>query len=93
MPHTFNNIKFIPQLFYKLIFLPFGIQSTQIHINYWKDKNFIEFENFIKKNHQKIINMDYAFSKNTNGILNKFSNFLIKSVLRIKKTYCLNFEP
>ena len=86
LPHTFNNIKFIPQLFYKLIFLPFGIQSTQIHINYWKDKDFIEFENFIKKNHQKIINIDYAFSKNGDGVLNKVSNFLIKSILRIKRT-------
>ena len=32
MPYTENNLNFIPQLFYKEIMLPFGIQSTQIHL-------------------------------------------------------------
>ena len=37
--HSFlNDIKFVPQLFYKLYFLPYGIQSTQIHINNWTEK-------------------------------------------------------
>ena len=44
MPHTKNGIKFIPQLFYKLYMLPFGIQSTQIHINYWNEKDFLIFQ-------------------------------------------------
>ena len=34
MPYEENEIKFIPQLFYKVYALPFGIQSTQIHLNY-----------------------------------------------------------
>ena len=29
VPFIFNDIKFIPQLFYKLFFLPLGVQSTQ----------------------------------------------------------------
>ena len=37
---------FIPQLFYKEIFLPFSIQSTQIHLNNWDDDYFKNFENF-----------------------------------------------
>ena len=40
MPYEENEIKFIPQLFYKVYALPFGIQSTQIHLNYWKEEDF-----------------------------------------------------
>ena len=36
-PYSKFNLFFIPQLFYREIFLPFGIQSTQIHLNYWDD--------------------------------------------------------
>ena len=48
MPYKEMEIKFIPQLFYKVYALPFGIQATQIHLNYWKDKDFQDFENFIR---------------------------------------------
>ena len=40
LPYTYKEIQFIPQLFYKTIMLPFGIQSTQLHINYWNEKDF-----------------------------------------------------
>ena len=50
IPYTKNNIKFIPQLFYKVLALPFGIQATQIHLNYWTQEDFNNFEKFIKKN-------------------------------------------
>ena len=53
LPYSSNDIKFVPQLFYKLIFLPYGIQSTQIHVNYWKDKDYEIFENFINNNFKK----------------------------------------
>ena len=39
MPFKYKNIEFIPQLFYKLHTLPYGIQSTQLHINYWEEKD------------------------------------------------------
>ena len=32
------------------IFLPFGIQSTQIHINEWNDETYKNFEVFVEKN-------------------------------------------
>ena len=54
MPYTENNIKFIPQLFYKVFILPFGIQTTQIHLNYWNQKDFDDFEKFIINNSNKI---------------------------------------
>ena len=53
MPYSFNGIQFVPQLFYKLYLLPFGIQSPQIHINYWNDKDFIISKNLLKNTIKK----------------------------------------
>lgn len=85
MPYIANDIKFIPQLFYKLYILPFGIQSTQIHINNWGAEDFRIFENFIKKNNNKIISMDFAFSKVSNQLYFKLINQFFKNILRIKR--------
>ena len=48
-PYYKNEILFIPQLFHKEILLPFGIQSTQMHINEWNDEAYKNFEIFVKK--------------------------------------------
>ena len=77
MPYVENDIKFIPQLFYNIFALPFGIQSTQIHLNYWKQKDFVDFEKFIQKNAKKIITYDQALEK----VNNNFSYTLVKNVL------------
>ena len=84
-PFVKNEIKFLPQLFYKLIFIPFGIQSTQLHINYWNENDFIEFEKFIKKYHTKIIDIDTAFSKKNENLLIKISNVFIEPILKFKR--------
>ena len=89
MPYTEHGIKFIPQLFYKVLLLPFGIQSTQIHINYWKDKDYNNFEKFIQKNSKKIITYDQALSKINNSlffiIIKKISKLTLKSKRLIYK--------
>ncbi len=85
MPYTINNIKFVPQLFYKLYVLPFGIQSTQIHVNYWNENDFQIFEKFIEKNNNKIINSDTAFSKSFDNYFFKMINLLFKNTLRLKR--------
>ena len=59
-PYSEFEINFIPQLFYKEKMLPFGIQSTQVHLNYMSNENFLNFVSFIKKNSSKIINFDKA---------------------------------
>ena len=84
-PFVKNEITFLPQLFYKLIFIPFGIQSTQLHINYWNENDFIKFEKFIKKYHAKIIDIDTAFSKQNENLLIKISNIFIEPVLKFKR--------
>ena len=83
MPYIENGIKFIPQLFYKIIALPFGIQTTQIHLNYWKQKDFDDFEKFIIKNSNKIITYDQALGKINNNY--KPINILIKKIIQIKR--------
>ena len=87
MPYIENDIKFIPQLFYKVVALPFGIQTTQIHLNYWKQKDFDNFERFIKKNSNKIITYDQALGKISNNFFYKpIINNLTKTILKIKRT-------
>jgi hypothetical protein len=75
----------VPQLFYKLYILPLGIQSTQIHINYWSDKDFINFKKFIEKHHKKVISADLAFSKISNSYLDKIINFTFEKLLKFKR--------
>ena len=83
MPYEKNNIKFIPQLFYKVLILPFGIQSTQIHLNYWEQKDFDNFKNFVEQNKNKIISYDQALNKINNNY--KLINFLTKKIIQIKR--------
>jgi len=85
MPYMENEIKFIPQLFYKVFILPFGIQSTQIHLNNWKQKDFDNFENFIIKNSNKIITYDQALNKINNSLFYSSINFLTKKILKTKR--------
>jgi len=82
IPYTENNLNFIPQLFYKEIILPFGIQSTQIHLNYWDENDFNNFKNFISKNSNKIINFDQCIKKINNNYFNKLINFSTKTAIK-----------
>ena len=89
MPYVENQIKFIPQLFYKLYILPLGIQSTQLHLNYWKENDFDKFENFINKNLNNIITYDEALKKVNNHfgfkLINKFTEFVLKTKRSLNK--------
>ena len=85
MPYEEHEINFIPQLFYKIIKLPFGIQCFQIHLNYFKQKNFDDFKNFIKKNSKKIITYDQAISKVNNSFFYKIIRIVTKKILQIKR--------
>jgi len=85
MPYEENNIKFIPQLFYKIFLLPFGIQSTQIHLNYWKQQDFDNFQKFIEKNHMKIITYEQAINKINNSLFYKVINVFLRKILIFKR--------
>lgn len=82
-PYSKFNLFFIPQLFYKEIFLPFGIQSTQIHLNYWDDDYYKGFNNFIEKNYKKITNIDYILSLNKNNLFQNSINYSVEKTLKV----------
>ena len=81
-PYYRDEILFIPQLFYKEIFLPFGIQSTQMHINYWDDAYFKNFEIFINTNYKKIIKLDYIINMAHSNLLKNVTNYCVEKVLK-----------
>ena len=83
LPYTKNRINFIPQLFYKNLALPFGIQATQIHLNYWNEKDLDNFEKFIKKNLNKIITYDQALKTVNNNFFYKIINSLFEKMLKL----------
>ena len=85
MPYEENQIRYIPQLFYKIIKLPFGIQTIQIHLNYLKKKDLNEFEDFVEDNANKIINYDQAILKINNNLFYKFIRLLTKKILQAKR--------
>ena len=90
MPYTENEISFIPQLFYKVYALPFGIQATQIHLNYWNENDFNNFEKFVEKNQNNFITYEDAMKKVNNAIHFKLINQLTKIFLKTKRV--LNFK-
>ena len=79
--HILEKDCIFPQLFHKVILLPFGIQCTQIHLNYWKENEFNSFEDFIKKNNKKVITFDDAILKINDNIFYKLINFLLEKIL------------
>ena len=81
-PYYRNEILFIPQLFYKEIALPFGIQSTQMHINNWNEKDYKNFETFIIKNYKKIVNLDYIIKITDSNSFKKIINYIVEKILK-----------
>ena len=86
-PFYKNDLLFIPQLFYKEILLPFGIQSTQLHINYWNNNDFEKFENFINNNHRKIVNLDYILTITNPNPIQKITNYIIEKTLKTVRKF------
>ena len=68
-----------------MIVFPFGIQTFQIHLNYFKHDDFDNFKKFIELNSQKIITYDQAISKINNNFLSKMSRIITKKILQIKR--------
>ena len=65
---------------------PFGIQSTQIHLNYRKEKDFKNFEKFVRKHQKKIISLDNILNKVKSGFFIYSINFALKNCIKILRT-------
>lgn len=86
-PYFQHEILFIPQLFYREIILPFGIQSTQMHINGWKDEDFKNFETFVESNYKKIVNLDYILKISQPNVPQSIINYLVKKSLKFIRLF------
>jgi len=86
-PYYENKIMFIPQLFYKLFILPFGIQTIQLHLNYFTEKDFLNLERFVQKNSKKIISYEEACKLERNAISDKILRLILKKTLQIKRAF------
>ena len=87
LPYKEFDINFIPQLFYNEIMLPFGIQSTQVHLNYMNEEKFNKFQHFVEKNIKNIITFDSAIEKVNNNLLSKFINFITKIAIKSMRLF------
>jgi predicted deacetylase len=86
-PYYKFDLLFIPQLFYKEILLPFGIQSTSMHINYWDNKYLQNFENFINKNYNKIIDIDYILNLSEPNFFKNSINYSVEKALKVIRSF------
>ena len=86
-PYSEYNLIFIPQLFHKeTIMLPFGLQSTQIHLNYWDEAHFYKFKKFIINYQNKIKTFEDYIKNTSNTKVKKFIRYLSKiALLKIRK--------
>ena len=88
-PYKAYELIFVPQLFHKELMLPFGIQSTQIHLNYWNDEYYNNFKKFIQNYHSKIKKFEEIlefvseskFKDSTKNIL----KFILLNIRKLKK--------
>ena len=86
-PYSEHDLFFVPQLFYKEIFLPFGIQSTQIHLNYWSDEYFDSFKKFIFKNKENILDLEQILMLNKSNIIKRVVNNSVEKSLKLIRNF------
>ncbi len=86
-PYYQHKLIFIPQLFYNLIFFPFGVQSTQIHLNMWSEKDMKKFENFIIKNKKNIFSFNEIINHTSKNKSVFIINYLLKFALKFMRSF------
>ena len=82
-----KGLTFVPQLFYKEIMLPFGVQATQIHLNYWDEKKFNNFSKFLFKNKNKFLSFDQAIKKTKQSVFSKITNYSVEYGLKFIRIF------
>ena len=66
--------------------LPFAFQTTQLHLNEWNDKDYVNFESFIIENKHKIISFQKILDHVSNNLFSDFINIILKlSLISIRK--------
>jgi hypothetical protein len=83
-PYIKYNFKWIPQQFWKVRKMPIGVWTFCYHPNTMKQKDFLELENFIKRNKKNFIDLNHLKYKRI-CILNNIFKFIYNFLLIFKK--------
>ena len=62
--------------------LPFGVQATQIHLNYWDEEKFKIFSEFLFKNNGKFLVLTKHSDRTSQSYMSKMNNFFLKLGLK-----------
>ena len=65
--------------------LPFGVQSTQLHINYWNENDFEKFEKFLQKYHKNILTYNDVIKQINDNFIFKIINIILEKTLKLKR--------
>ena len=84
-PFKRHGIVFVPQLFNRLIKMPFGLFTSVLHLNDYNQEDLIRLDNFIKNNKNNIIDFDSAL-KIKNNLIYTLSALILKNILYIKRS-------
>ncbi len=85
VPYYENDLLFIPQLFYRLYPLPLGIQTFQIHLNYYSNDDYFKLERFVNKYKENIISFEQATKMSRNNFTDKVLRIISKKILQLKR--------
>ena len=58
-----------------------------MHINYWHNKDFKKFENFVSKYHNKMVNLDYIINITNPNLVQNFTNYLVEKTLKTVRVF------
>ena len=58
-----------------------------MHINYWNNKDFENFEILINKINKKIINLDYIINISKPNIAQSLTNYLVEITLKTIRVF------
>ena len=58
-----------------------------MHINYWDNKYLQNFENFIYKNHNKIIDIDYILNLSEPNFFKNGINYSVEKALKAIRSF------
>ena len=58
-----------------------------MHINYWKEKDFVNFENLINKINKKVITLDYIINISNPSIFQSVVNYSVEKTLKTIRVF------
>ena len=58
-----------------------------MHINNWNNKNYSNFEKFIKKNYKKIVNLDHVINVANPNFLQNLTNYFVEKTLKTARLF------